>query len=180
MKHKEINLDIGAGSGKSLIERAKENPDQYFIGVEPSMARGFSSETYPSNILWVKGKASCKEPLPIKSASVNEVNIDFAFVFLYGAEENTNSFREGALKMIKEGLRVLKPDSSLLIREPQYMLGELIPIMTEAGIKFSFAPIPLEKAMEHSNSGREFAQEAKFGDKESHPYLIWITKDGSF
>ena len=81
--------------------------------------------------------------------------------------------------MIQEGLRVLKPGGSLLIREPKYMLRELTPIMSGMKVNLSFCPIPLEEAMEHSVSAQEFAQEAKFGEEEFHPCLIWITKDGN-
>ena len=179
MKKEVINLDIGAGAGKSFTRRAKENPDQYFVAMEPSTGRDFSPEASSPNIFWVKGRA---EPLPIKSGSVDKVNIDFVFVFLYGEdreEGKNNDFHEEASRMIQEGLRAIKPGGSLLIREPRYMLRELAPIMSEMGVNFSSALIPLEEAMEHSVSAREFAEEANFGDKESHPYLIRIPKDGN-
>ena len=175
MKNKEINLDVGAGSGKSFLRKAKENPDQYFIAVEPSMERGSSSKISPSNMLWIKGKASCEESLPIKNASVSEVNMDFVLVFLYGAEE-VKDFHEEALGMIQEGLRVLKPGGSLLIREPEYILRELPSIMSKARVDFSLDLIPQEETEGHSASAREFAQEAKFGEEEFRPWLITIIK----
>ncbi len=108
---KEIILDVGAGYGENLIRRAGKNPDQRFLVVEPD-PRNLPKGALPANLSWIIGKAGEGNPLPFKENAIDEVNLDFVLVSVYGEQEEEN-FLQVAEGILKEAFRVLKPEGKV-------------------------------------------------------------------
>lgn len=164
MENRGMFLDIGAGFGESFVKRAKANPHQRFIIIEPY--KNNIPKDRPDNLTWITAEITEEYQLPFKNSSFDEINLDFLFIFLHG--ENKESLFPTVLT---EAKRVVKKSGVILIREPQYMLRIIKPVLNKLNFRFSSKLIPRKVAEEHSQSTKEATEEE---DSEMRPFLITL------
>lgn len=182
MESKEINLDIGAGSVEAFLQRARENPDKFFVAIESRPWREWEDlkAHLPPNLSLLATEITTTHDLPFPDNSVDEANLDFVFSFIEGAvEEEPELYNTKLLfpRLIKESLRVLKPGGKLILRDFKDTAQNVIePVFRDFGLAVSMEPMSPESAKEHSMSTREAFGDFKRGDVGSQPYIVEVSK----
>jgi len=82
IKKKDIVLDIGCGHGDFLIEKTRENPDKFYVGIEISRKRTYKTswrlfKRGIKNYVVVVGDGELILKLLFPENSVQEININF-------------------------------------------------------------------------------------------------------
>jgi len=113
--NKEIQIEIGFGSGRHLIHQAKENPDVQFIGLEihtPSIEQVLKQVNIQNitNILAVSYDARLFMEF-IKSNRVSKIFVHFPVPW-----DKKPHRRVYSSEFINEALRILKTDGTLELR----------------------------------------------------------------
>lgn len=176
MDQEKIFVDVGAGWGDNFIRRARDNPRQKFVVVDPDEANIQNKKGWPPNLTWIIGKVDEKSFLPLAENTVDEINMDYVLTFLYEEEGPDDEFLNTTAEILKRAILPLKKGKKLIIRESSYMANFIKPELEKLGLSFSINAIKPEEALNHSESTKDAAQEFASGEQEAQPFEIRITK----
>lgn len=177
MDQEKMFVDVGAGWGDNFIQRARNNPSQKFVIIDPDMVNIRNKERWPSNLTWIVGKVDEKSFLPLAENTVDEINMDYVLTFLHGEEAGSDDeFLIKASKILRRAIFPLKKGKDLIIRESFDMVEFIKPILEKIGIPFSVNAIKPEEALRYSESTKDAALEFLSGEQKAEPFEIRITK----
>jgi len=166
-------LEIGAGGAERVIRDAEQYPERHYVVIDLDEPKDI--KRLPGNIRWFFGGITKKRGIPIPDGEIDEVNIDYVLGSIYGDA----GYEESAERILQEAARVLQADGKMIIREPKYMVDNIVPIVEKLNLEYEALPMPLEEAKQHSESIKEAAREFEDGYIEMEPYLITVEKKKS-
>lgn len=177
MDQEKMFVDVGAGWGDKFIQRAKDNPRQKFVVIDPDATNIRNKKSWPPNLTWIVGRVDEKSFLPLAENTVDEINMDYVLCFLHGEETGSDEeFLIKASEILRRAILPLKKGKDLIIRESSYMVEFIKPVLEKIGLSFSINAIKPEVALEHSESTRDAALEFLSGEPKIQPFEIRITK----
>lgn len=122
-------IDIGGGEGEFLTELARQNPQNYYLVIEPSKdIRKVPAFPNLGRVIWKTEKDS---NLPLKPESVDTVYLHF----MLGEVGDTNEDMTPYAHLLSEVRTVLKPNGKVSIIEPRGNIDIVKDLLDLSGFK---------------------------------------------
>lgn len=146
---KRINIDVAGGKGEFFYKKAKENPDQSFVVLDPGT---YGSEYAPQlnpelkNLHVIHWKSDVDSQLPLKGESVDEANANFLMGEIYTKEGSSKTVEENKAKyarVMRDIFAVLKNEGKLRIVDLQAVIPYVVEVLNDVGFTITLTPSPL-------------------------------------
>ena len=176
---KKISIDIAGGEGDYMFRKARENPKESFIILEPT---DLSMPHRPPNLHIFKLKTDVDSFLPFNPNSIDEASIHFLMGEIKTKEPNSNTVGEDMGKyerLVLDIKRVLKPGGKIHIVDVKGNIGYIEDILREAEFSITSGPTPLPYNKKHLSKWSEafFDAYERFGKFEEDSLVLPMMLD---
>jgi len=181
---KKVSIDIAGGEGDYLYDKARENPGDTFIILDPTES---PSSPKRDNLHRIRWRSDVDSTLPFQPHTVDEASINFLMGELRTKEKESETVGADWAKyerLIKDIKEVLRSGGKVRIVEPKPNMRYVEEILNELGFNIISGPIPLpysEKYMSQYSKMFFDVEEMsgnKVDDEDSiHPMVIEATLD---
>jgi ubiquinone/menaquinone biosynthesis C-methylase UbiE len=140
---KKISIDIAGGEGDYLYAKARQNPGDIFIVLDPTDK---SSGLKLDNLHRIKWKSDIDSRLPFQPHTIDEASINFLMGELRTKEKGPETVGMDMAKyarLLKDVKEVLKLGGKVRIVEPKPNIKYVEQILEELGFNIVSGPIPL-------------------------------------
>lgn len=145
----KTHIDVGGGKGEFFSERARENPDQMFIVLDPAISDSEdASETDPElqNLQVINWRSDVDSHLPFEKESIDEANANFLMGEIYTQEPPSKTIEEEKEKyarVMRDVFNVLKKEGKVRIVDVQGVIGYVVEVLEEVGFTVTVTPTQL-------------------------------------
>ena len=146
---RKVNIDVAGGKGEFLSKKAKENPGQTFVVLDPGV---YGSEYAPhlnpelKNLHIINWKSDIDSHLPLAKESVDEANANFLMGEIYTKEGSSKTVEEDKAKyarVMRDIFAVLKNEGKLRIVDLQAVIPYIVEVLNDVGFTITLTPSPL-------------------------------------
>lgn len=146
---KEVQIDIGGGTGEYLSNKARENPDKTFVTLEPFSNHYKNKPLLPKleNLYTIVWKSDVDSHLPFSEGTVSEASANFLMGELRTKERESQTIDEEKKKyrrLIEDIKNVLRKDGKLRIVDVKGVIDYVVEVLNEAGFRITLPPRPMQ------------------------------------